>query len=76
VTSSFADLVAVSDAVAATPSRGAKVRLLADLLKRLAPADLDLVVTNPGATLSSNVLTARLVKGALVLPVRLNLKTP
>ena len=36
----FADLVAASDAVAATRARGEKIRILADLLRRLAPHDV------------------------------------
>ena len=40
----FAQLVTVSDAVAAEPSRGGKVTLLADLLKRVPPAQVPIAV--------------------------------
>lgn len=40
----FADLVAVSQAVADTASRNAKIAALADLLRRLAPAEVDAAV--------------------------------
>src|SRR5690606_33736537 len=46
----FAEVVATTDAVAATRSRSAKVAALADLLARLAPEEVPVVVSILGGT--------------------------